>query len=74
MGPKMLHRHAKQRELALFEDEDGSRVNENPLINEIRTHVGQWRDTPPSQWGVTPETQRLLLHWRGETRKPASKR
>jgi type III restriction enzyme len=24
----------------------------------------QWRDLPPSQWGVSPETQRLLLHWR----------
>jgi type III restriction enzyme len=54
-------RGPKQRELALFEDESGSRVNQNTLINEIRTHVGQWRELPSRQWGVTPETQRLLL-------------
>jgi hypothetical protein len=31
---------------------------------KIRKHIDQWRDLPPRQWGVTPETQRLLLHWR----------
>ena len=34
-------------------------------VNEIRRHVGQWRNIPgPNNWGVTPETARLLLHWR----------
>ena len=34
-------------------------------INELRRHVEQWRRIPtPSQWGVTPETARLLQHWR----------
>ncbi|RLT37872.1 MAG: restriction endonuclease, partial [Chloroflexi bacterium] len=34
-------------------------------INAIRAHVDRWRQIPdPSQWGVTPETQRLLQHWR----------
>ena len=34
-------------------------------VNEIRRHVDQWRSIPsPSDWGVTPETARLLLHWR----------
>jgi type III restriction enzyme len=32
-----------------------------PLINELRRHVGQWR---LSYAGVTPETARLLDHWR----------
>ena len=34
-------------------------------VNEIRRHVDAWRQLPnPSDWGVTPETARLLLHWR----------
>jgi type III restriction enzyme len=37
-----------------------------PLINEMRRHLEQWRTLPnPSQWQVTPETARLLQHWRG---------
>jgi type III restriction enzyme len=36
-----------------------------PVINELRQHVDQWRALPnPSQWLVTPETARLLQHWR----------
>lgn len=35
------------------------------VINTLRRHVDQWRDLPhPSQWQVTPETARLLQHWR----------
>ena len=35
------------------------------IINEIRGAVGLWRENPTvSQWGVTPETARLLKHWR----------
>ena len=35
------------------------------IINEVRGHVDQWRAWPnPSQWQVTPETTRLLEHWR----------
>ena len=34
-------------------------------VNEVRRHVDQWRSIPsPNNWGVTPETARLLLHWR----------
>ena len=34
-------------------------------VNEVRRHVDQWRNIPgPNNWGVTPETARLLLHWR----------
>jgi type III restriction enzyme len=36
-----------------------------PIINEIRSHVDTWRHLPnPNQWLVTPETARLLQHWR----------
>jgi len=31
-----------------------------------QTHVDAWRALPnPNQWQVTPETARLLQHWRG---------
>lgn len=36
----------------------------NPIINELRQRVDHWRELPESQWGVTPETARLLKHWR----------
>jgi type III restriction enzyme len=35
------------------------------IINELRRHVDQWRALPnPNQWQVSPETARLLQHWR----------
>lgn len=35
------------------------------LINELRRILDQWRALPhPNQWRVTPETARLLQHWR----------
>ncbi len=35
------------------------------IINQVRGHVDAWRALPnPSQWQVTPETTRLLQHWR----------
>ncbi|EYB66930.1 hypothetical protein DEIPH_ctg060orf0004 [Deinococcus phoenicis] len=34
-------------------------------INEVRRLVDAWRLIPdPSKWGVSPETARLLQHWR----------
>jgi type III restriction enzyme len=54
----------------LFEDEKGlssveQEYNPTPIINEIRQHVGSWRELPnPNDWGVTPATARLLTHWR----------
>ena len=35
------------------------------IINEVRGAVDTWRSLPnPAQWQVTPETARLLRHWR----------
>ena len=35
------------------------------IINKLRPHVDQWRSRPnPNDWQVTPETVRLLQHWR----------
>ncbi|MFK5979468.1 MAG: DEAD/DEAH box helicase family protein [Rhizobiaceae bacterium] len=42
------------------QDYDASR-----LINEIRSHVANWRRIPnPTDWGVSPTTAKLLRHWR----------
>lgn len=38
-----------------------------PIINELRQYVNQWRALQPNQWQVTPETARLLQHWRHHT-------
>ena len=36
-----------------------------PVINSLRRQVDQWRTIPNSaDWKVTPETARLLRHWR----------
>ena len=36
-----------------------------PVINELRHRVNQWRAIKDAGgWGVTPETSRLLQHWR----------
>jgi type III restriction enzyme len=36
-----------------------------PVINELRHRVDQWRGIKDAaSWGVTPETARLLEHWR----------
>ena len=59
----------KQSEL-LFKDKEGistaqQQYDPNTIINEIRGYVDQWRKLPnPDQWQVTPETARLLQHWR----------
>ncbi len=35
------------------------------IINGVRQQVDRWRKIPDSsRWGVTPETARLLQHWR----------
>jgi type III restriction enzyme len=35
------------------------------IINQVRQAVETWRNLPnPNQWQVTPETARLLQHWR----------
>jgi type III restriction enzyme len=44
---------------------DEQEYNPTPIINEIRSNVDTWRNLPNAdQWQVTPETARLLRHWR----------
>lgn len=61
---------AKSQSEMVFDAGEGLSTAEqeyNPtwVINEIRGHVDAWRRLPnPDQWQVTPETARLLQHWR----------
>src|SRR4051812_20416206 len=44
---------------------EGQQYDPRPIINELRARVDAWRALPnPSDWHVTPETRRLLQHWR----------
>jgi len=67
--PQKRRRTAGQGELG-FGAGDGlstakQEYNPTPIINEIRGYVAAWRNLPnPNQWQVTPETARLLQHWR----------
>ena len=44
---------------------DGQEYDLVAVINDVRREVDAWRAIPdPSRWRVTPETARLLQHWR----------
>ena len=67
--PKKRKRAAAQEEF-VFDEGKGLSTKEQQydptsIINEVRGHVDTWRSLPnPNQWQVTPETARLLQHWR----------
>jgi len=66
--PKKRKGAALNEELGLDDGTGLSTKDQNydltSRINEIRGYVNTWRNLLPSQWQVTPETQRLLQHWR----------
>lgn len=67
--PKKRKRVAAQQEI-IFDEGKGlsterQQYDATSIINEVRSHVDRWRLLPESsQWQVTPETVRLLQHWR----------
>jgi type III restriction enzyme len=61
--PKPKKRRRDQRELDLHAGTEEQRYSED-LINEIRRLVDDWRGSKRNLWQVTPETARLLEHWR----------
>jgi type III restriction enzyme len=65
---KRKQRSAAQRELVFDEGEglstEQQQYDPTSIINEVRRLVDQWRNLPINKWGVTPETARLLQHWR----------
>jgi type III restriction enzyme len=64
--PKKRKGAQQQQELAIAEDiSDDELKYHSSIINGVRAEVDKWRSLPnPSDWGVTPETARLLQHWR----------
>ena len=53
----------------LFDDSmelgEGRKYDPISIINELRSHVDSWRKLPNERdWKVTPDTARLLKHWR----------
>lgn len=67
--PKPKKQKGKATQQKLFAKHDlasaGQQYDPTPIINELRSFVDQWRSLPnPNDWKVTPETARLLQHWR----------
>jgi len=70
--PKPKKRKGAETQSQLFEFEEpdaisssDQRYDPTPIINELRSSVEKWRKLPsPTDWLVTPETARLLQHWR----------
>ncbi|MDE0227032.1 MAG: DEAD/DEAH box helicase family protein [Gammaproteobacteria bacterium] len=63
---------ATQRQIA-FDTESAALETDNQqyeltaLIAGLRRELAEWRALPESRWRVTPETARLLKHWRHHT-------
>ena len=54
---------------------DGQQYQLMEVINALRRQLDAWRATPdPGQWRVTPETARLLQHWRSHQASSRSER
>src|SRR5487761_1327294 len=66
--PKPKKRTAGQGELRLEDAKGLSTVGQQydltSIINQVRGAVDAWRKLPEGSWAVTPETARLLKHWR----------
>lgn len=67
--PRKRKDSAQQQQMVFDEGKGLSTTDQQydptPIINELRQHVDRWRSLPnPNDWQVTPETERLLQHWR----------
>lgn len=67
--PRKRKKQAAQQKM-IFDEGKGLSTEEQeydptPIINQLRTAVDHWRKFKnPNDWKVTPETARLLQHWR----------
>jgi type III restriction enzyme len=67
--PKKRKNSADQMQI-IYDEGNGLSTNKQQYetisnINYVRQNVGEWRALPnPNQWHVSPETARLLTHWR----------
>ena len=63
-------KHKATQETIVFDEGKGlssadQQYDPTPIINDLRGRVDQWRGLPNSKdWLVSPETARLLQHWR----------
>ena len=66
--PKKQRQNSRQASFLSAADDlstEEQEYNPTPIINEVRNYVDTWRNLPNAdQWLVTPETARLLKHWR----------
>ncbi|MDO8282539.1 MAG: DEAD/DEAH box helicase family protein [Thermodesulfovibrionia bacterium] len=67
--PRKRKDKAKQEQMVFDEGKGLSTKDQQydptSIINQLRQHIDQWRALPnPNHWQVTPETARLLQHWR----------
>ena len=67
--PKKRKAAADQKRMVFDEglglSTEAQQYDPTSIINQIRQEVDQWRRLPnPNDWHVTPETARLLQHWR----------
>nr|WP_207787621.1 DEAD/DEAH box helicase family protein [Candidatus Thiosymbion oneisti] len=69
--PKPRKRKGSAEQTSLLFDEgkglstEAQEYDHTAIIDGVRQQVDRWRKLPnPSQWQVTPETARLLRHWR----------
>jgi type III restriction enzyme len=67
--PRKNKAAGKQKDLVLDEGHglstEAQQYDPTPIINQLRSRIDDWRDLKnPDHWGVTPETRRLLQHWR----------
>lgn len=66
--PRKRKSAADQPSLKLDSDHglstEKQQYDHSAIINAIRGEVEKWRSLQPMHWRVTPETARLLQHWR----------
>ena len=67
--PKKRRKSSRNQTEIVFDEGGGLSTRQQQyhtaIINEVRQHVDRWRNLPnANQWQVTPETARLLQHWR----------
>ena len=69
--PKPKKQKGIQQEKILFDaaaqalGTEAQQYDLSAFIGGVRQRVDRWRELPdPNAWGVTPETARLLTHWR----------
>ena len=67
--PRKRKGPGKQQDIVFDEGKglstEAQQYDPTPIINELRRHVDRWRGlSNPGDWQVSPETARLLQHWR----------